>query len=479
MNRKTFIISIVSSVLVSVVVTAVLFNYLSGKTQKRLNSRESDDTIGVQVSNNMQSPLIVSNPDFTIAVNKSVDAVVHVKTSYMQATYPSLFDYFFGGGYSIQQTPVMASGSGVIISNDGYIVTNNHVIDGSEYIEVVLNDQRSFEAKLVGTDPYTDIALLKIDAKDLPFITFGDSDGIKVGEWVLAVGNPFNLTSTVTAGIISAKARNINILSKYSIESFIQFDAAVNPGNSGGALVNVNGDLIGINTAIASKTGSFVGYSFAIPSNIVRKIVSDLIEYGTVQRAYLGVSIVDLNSDVAKQLGIDETVGIYVNDVYDNSGAKEAGIKPGDIIESFGGYHTKTTPQLHEQLSKYRPGDKVEIKVKRDGKIKTFSVELRNQYGTTEVIKDEAISTLGATIASLSPEDKQRLRLKYGVKIVSLDDGLLKKAGIKKGFIIQKINNTPVYTPMDVKSILENYSGNIIIEGYYPNGIAVYYTFTK
>lgn len=466
----TALISIISALLV-----IVSYNLITDKKISETDNKSENDSAKFQLAS-YNGVATGGAADFTYAAEKSINSVVHVKTSYMTQSAPTLFDYFFGGNYEMKSTPVTTSGSGVIVSSDGYVVTNYHVINGSDYIQVVLNDQRSYEAKVIGIDSQTDLALLKIEEKDLPFISYGNSDQVRIGEWVLAVGNPFNLTSTVTAGIISAKARNINILSDYSIESFIQFDAAVNPGNSGGALVNINGELIGINTAIASKNGSFVGYSFAVPINIVKKIVADLIEFGEVQRAYLGLTIADLDAEKAAKIGIEDKIGIYVSGITSKGAGEEAGIKTGDIITGFGGYQVTSIPQLHEQLSKYRPGDKVEIAVKRGSQTKNMVITLRNRNNTTEVLKNEPISIFGATIKDIPAEDQQRLRLRYGAKITDIQDGYLLKAGIKKGFIILEINQKPVYSAIDAKNILESLKGGVLVQGYYSNGISAYYT---
>ncbi len=428
-------------------------------------------------------------PDFTTAAEKSVEAVVHVMTKARSQSNGSsygnpLFDYFFGprggmpdhgGGF------VMGSGSGVIISEDGYITTNNHVIDGAEEIEVILNDRRSYTAELIGTDPTTDIALLKIDEKGLKYLTYGDSDNLKIGEWVLAVGNPFNLTSTVTAGIVSAKSRNINIMRNNNqpmgIESFIQTDAAVNPGNSGGALVNTFGELVGINTAIASKTGSYTGYSFAVPVGIVKKVVADLKEFGEVQRAFIGVQIRGVDAELAKELNIDKVEGVYVDAVTVNGGADKAGIEEGDIILSFEGIEVNTNSELIEQVSKHRPGDKVNLIVKRDGKNKQFTVILRNSYGSTELVKDKkGISDLlGAELKELTEEEKEKLGVGYGMKIVELSGGKLKQSGINEGFIILKANRVPIKNISDLKNVIATTDGGLFITGVYPNGQVAYY----
>ena len=440
--------------------------------------------------------------DFTVAAELTVHAVVHVTTKspmkYQQMDgYQNdpFFQYFFGvpkQNNKPKEMPMQeASGSGVIISNDGYIVTNNHVVDGASDIEVTLNDKRTFKAKVVGTDPNTDIALIKIDAKDLPVIVFGNSDLLKVGEWVLAVGNPYNLTSTVTAGIVSAKARNLSLMNggggrgygqggnNYGIESFIQTDAAVNPGNSGGALVNTRGELIGINTAIASPTGSYIGNSFAIPVTIVKKVAGDLIEYGKVQRALLGVSISDINSEVASKNGLDKIIGVMVNGISEGGAAQSAGMKAGDVILSVNGVDVNSTSELQEQVSRYRPNDKVDLVINRENKRKQISVTLRNMDGNTKIVnKDEVTSALGAQFAEVSPSELNKLGIRSGVKIVDPGKGKLREEGILKGFIITIINDKPVKSAEELKRILSNTKGVLNIEGVYPNGVVASYAFS-
>lgn len=423
----------------------------------------------------------VTLPDFSVAAENSIHAVVHVKTKRANNYYSSnpVYDFFFGNGGQQYQPQILPVGSGVCISSDGYIVTNNHVISNSDYVEVVFDDKRTFTAKIIGADASTDIALLKIDAENIPFIPYGNSDGLKVGEWVLAVGNPFNLTSTVTAGIVSAKARNINILSPYSIESFIQTDAAVNPGNSGGALVNTKGELIGINTAIASQTGNYIGYSFAVPVNIVKKVIADLIEFGEVQRAYLGISIVSIDQNFAAQKGINETQGVYVEDVYPDGAGKDAGLEKGDIITGINEFPVNNIPQLHEQLSKYRPGNIVKVSLNRNGKKTEKNVTLKNRLNNTGIVKTESVTVLGAKFQQLTNEDKERLRLEYGVKLADPGTGKFKSLGVQKGFIITNINKKPVVTIDDVQVLLNSSKGNILIEGVYPNGMYAYFSFKQ
>lgn len=434
--------------------------------------------------------------DFTVAAELSVHAVVHVKTKtpvkvqQFGGGFPNdpFFDYFFGRPQQVPNQPKEMPmqegvGSGVIISNDGYIVTNNHVIDRSSDIEVTLNDKRTFKAKLIGADPSTDIALIKIEAEKLPVILFGNSDSLKVGEWVLAVGNPFNLTSTVTAGIVSAKARNINIInSQMKIESFIQTDAAVNPGNSGGALVNTRGELVGINTAIASQTGSYAGYAFAIPVSIVQKVVADLRQYGVAQRAMLGVEIRDINSDLAKEKNLKTLEGVYIGKVTDNSAAQKAGVKEGDIINNVNGVSVKTATELQEQIGRYRPGDKITVTVVRKDSEQKLTVELKNRQGNTGVVSSSSnMDVLGATYKEVNDKVRQQLGLDYGIEIKSLSKGKFADAGIKPGFIILKINNQAIRTEEDILSAYDAAINNgepekvFYIAGVYPNGKITYY----
>ena len=423
--------------------------------------------------------------DFTYAADQSVNAVVHVMTTYevQQSQMSDPFLEYFFGERNFQQAPQkrQASGSGVIISKDGYIVTNNHVVDGAAQVNVVLNDKRQFKAEIIGTDPTTDLALLKVDAEDLPTLPIGNSDNLKVGEWVLAVGNPFNLTSTVTAGIVSAKARNINILSgDMKIESFIQTDAAVNPGNSGGALVNTRGELVGINAAIASQTGSYTGYAFAIPTSIMSKVVADLKEYGTVQRALLGVQIRDIDADFAKEKNLETMEGAYVASVGSHSAAGDAGIKEGDIITHVSGNKVKTVSELQEKISRFRPGDKVQITILRNGKQETVSVTLKNMMGNTNVVKNYDTKQLGATLTPLTDKQKSSLGINYGLQVTSVEKGgRFQQAGIPKGYIILRINNQKVTSTTDVESAISSLKNKqekaLFISGILPNGKVVYY----
>ncbi len=426
-----------------------------------------------------------SNVDFVIAAKMSVDAVVHVKTTFEPKQYYNPWSQFFGGEryYSQEQK---AAGSGVIISGDGYIVTNNHVIANAANIEVVTNDNRTFIARLIGADPATDLALLKIDQNDLPAIILGDSDFLNIGEWVLAVGNPFNLTSTVTAGIVSAKARNINILGYdpekevFPLESFIQTDAAVNPGNSGGALVNSMGELVGINTAIASRTGSYSGYSFAIPVSIVKKVTADLLEFGKVQRAYIGVNISNIDPAVALENKLTISEGAFVRGLVEGGAASDAGLKEGDVILTVEGRKIRNVTELQEQIGKFRPGDKVTVEVLRKDANKEFEVILRDRFGNNSIERRSSaeINTIfGASLGTITDEEKSRLNIANGVKITEIDNGKLMQAGLKKGFIITHVDKEPVKSPDEVYQILRSKSGGILLEGIHQNGTSDYYGF--
>lgn len=447
--------------------------------------------------------------DFVNAAESTVNGVVSIKSfatqrgsnSYYGNQSPfndPFFEFFFGGNgrrapqqrqqQAEPQERPMGLGSGVILNTEGYIVTNNHVIDGSDRLEVTLNDNRTFNATVIGKDPTTDLALIKIEADGLHVIPMGDSEAVRVGEWVLAVGNPFGFTSTVTKGIVSAKARNISQRSprpngSNGIESYIQTDAAVNPGNSGGALVNLNGELIGINTAIYSETGNFAGYSFAIPTSIVKKVVTDLKQYGTVQRAVLGVSYNELTADLVKEKNVTAvSAGILVREVVENSGAADAGIRENDVITEIDGMPAHNTAQLQEAIAKHRPGDKVKVTFYRDNKKQEVNVMLRNQRGNTEVTRSADFAELGCAFKSVPAETLRQLRLRSGVQVTGLKEGRFKAAGIKDGFIIQDINNSRVNSRDDVEKIYNaimsdesGYDKVMFITGCYPTGRKVYY----
>lgn len=392
---------------------------------------------------------IEEKANFVVAAENTVNAVVHVKNVSVGSGQMSIQDLFFGRSPNPQYR--LGTGSGVIINADGYIITNNHVIKNAHELSVTLNNNKTYEAELIGADPKTDIALLKIDAdEDLPFVTFGDSDQAKIGEWVLAVGNPFNLTSTVTAGIISAKSRD---LSGNSSQSFIQTDAAVNPGNSGGALVNTNGELVGINTAISSQTGSYIGYSFAVPSNIARKVVEDIMEYGNVQNGILGIKGGPLNSRFSEELGINDTEGIYINAVVEDSGADIAGLKKGDIIKEIDNIKILKFSDLTGHISAKRPNDVVTLTITRDGNLKTVPVTLlKNQTYTVPLVGE---------VKNAKPKDLKKFKVPHGVKIISLDNKYAeywKNNGVEAGNIITAINDEKVNSVEDVQNILKNTS---------------------
>ena len=419
--------------------------------------------------------------DFTFAAEKTVHGVVHIQceTTVQSVFYDDFFSFLLPP--QSRERSYQTSGSGVIISEDGYVITNNHVVQDAETINVVLNDKRSFVARLVGNDPSSDLAVIKIEADGLEPLQFGNSDEVKIGEWVLAVGNPFNLTSTVTAGIVSAKARNINILgnkmSNAPIESFIQTDAAVNPGNSGGALVNLKGELVGINTAIASSTGSYTGYSFAIPSNIVRKVTSDLIQYGMTQKANIGVHFAEMDSKLAEVKGIKSVRGIYIGYVIKDGAADKAGIKDGDIITSIDGKSVNSNAEFNEVLAQHSPGDVVKVAIERDGKLFYFDVTLFNSMGNTDIIRNDteaAEQILSGSFREVNDKEKQQYGISKGIVIEKVGKSPFARLGIKNGFIITSIDKKVNISIEDIRQ-LEKKKGKLIVEGFYPNDSRTYY----
>ena len=423
-------------------------------------------------------------PDFTYAAENCVDAVVYVKVTSTQTFSQSpdmLFEYFFGMPQqrTPQQREMTGSGSGVIISADGYIVTNNHVIDGAEKIEITLNSNQTFPATLVGTDPATDVALLKIDATGLPYIPFGDSDKLRLGEWVIAIGSPYDLRSTITAGIVSAKGRSMpNYTGEFKIESFIQTDAAVNPGNSGGALVDKNGNLVGINTAIVSQTGSYTGYSFAVPSNLVKKIVYDLMDFGSVKRAVLGITMQQIDDKIAKDLKLSSLNGVYIVEVAKSSSADAAGMKPGDILISIDSTKVTTMSSVQEIVSMYSPGDKAVLTVIRDGKEKQLNVTFKGtSQETGTVSEDGSVAFYGSSIKAAPADVLDRLGLKWGVQIVKVGPGKLMQAGAVEGFIIQYVNNQEVKSPQDIIDIVKKSRRSVVVEGVTPSGRTGFFAF--
>lgn len=454
------------------------------------------DSSEPQAGNHFTAYQAEQYPDLTYAAENAVKAVVNIEAvkevqmGGREYGYDSFYEFFgipYGGrGYGQPQTREQKSGgSGVIISQDGYIVTNNHVIENATKLKVKLNDGRTFDAKLIGTDPTTDVALIKVEGKDLPTLPFGNSDALRLGEWVLAIGSPFDLQSTITAGIVSAKARHLGVIAEeFPIESFIQTDAVVNPGNSGGALVNTRGELVGINTVIKSSTGTYMGYSFAVPETIVRKVVMDLKEYGVAQRAMLGVSYRAIDEEFVEQmgeeLGIKKAGGLYVNEVVEGSAASEAGLRKGDIITAIDGVKTDDASILVEKIAQRRPGDKVTISYERNGSDKKVDVVLKNRVGKSEPITRETTdvaAALGGKFSDVSKQMCQKLEIRGGVQVTSIKrDGLLGRSGVREGFVITFINDRPVLSVADLQRMDEKIT---TIDGVYPNGQAVRYVIVQ
>lgn len=486
--------------------------------KKYADNMSLEDKQSVYFANNKAYANITSSAgeaDFTQAAAAVTPAVVYIRTSYTASSggnsQQDMMDRMFGDMFGQrmqprQNTPRMASGSGVIISPDGYIVTNNHVVAKADKIDITLNDHRQFKAKVIGTDPNTDLALIKIEGTNLPIVKFGNSDEVRVGEWVLAVGNPFNLTSTVTAGIVSAKGRGIGIIGTQDdddddnmggnpfglrrqqqqgqtpriskgIESFIQTDAAINPGNSGGALVNTKGELIGINSAIASHTGSYEGYGFAIPINMAKKILTDIQKFGAVKRGYVGVQYTELNADNAQQLKVDKTVGLYVQEILPGSGAEAAGLKVGDIISKVEGNTVYESSDLQERVARLTPGDRIRLTVIRDGKEKDFTVTLKGETAAakkTDVAKSatELYNKLGASFVPLSAEQKAKFRINGGVVVTQVrSGGVFDDFEVPVGSIVTKINQQPINSVQDIDKAITNLkNGTVVISGFYPDG---------
>ncbi len=417
----------------------------------------------------------ITENNFVKASQIATPTVVFIKTLTNQRGYNDPFGDFWGGmDFFGRRGPVSSSGSGVIISEDGYIVTNFHVVKDANTIEVILNNNKhSYSAKIIGTDPSTDLALLKIEAKNLPHITLGNSDNVQIGEWVLAVGNPFNLTSTVTAGIVSAKGRNINIVNNtFPIESFIQTDAAINPGNSGGALVDLEGKLVGINTAIASNTGSYNGYGFAIPVNIVAKIIKDLIEYKEVQRGFTGMDVKDIDAGLAEKLNINNNLGVYIQSILTDGPADNAGLKVGDVIIKINRKDIDSKSIFDEQLAYNRPGDKVTISILRNTKEMDITITLLNREGTTAIMKKGTVSSesLGADFQAVPKLEKDKYGIKNGIRITNIRQGKIASMGLSEGFILIALNKKEYEKPEDLIQDLERARGQVVIEGIFPNG---------
>ncbi len=446
----------------------------------------SPDTSGIRMENAQAYLTSLQQKqgqiDFTYAAEQTVHAVVHVHTKSLMGSDAEnpLMEFFYGRQQPQKPREVQGYGSGVIISNDGYIVTNNHVIEDAESVDVTLNDRRTFTADVVGRDQASDIALLKIKGDNLPYIRYGDSDQLKLGEWVLAIGNPFNLTSTVTAGIVSAKGRSLGLNEgDYRIESFIQTDAALNMGNSGGALVDTNGSLVGITSAILSPSGAYAGNSFAIPVSIVKKVVDDLREYGKVQRALIGVNIKDVENDDAEKLNLSQLKGVIITNVMENGSAAGAGLKENDVIVKFDGLDVNSVGELQEQVGKHRPGDKTTVTYLRNGKESTASIVLKNASGNTEVVTQDMTedTAYGAKMEPLSSSDKRKYDVEYGVKVTNPGDGKFGDIGMPKGFIILTINGKKVQSPADVKKYSSNETNLKSIGGIQPDGTILNYQF--
>ena len=445
--------------------------------------------------------------DLTQAAENSLHAVVHIKSTQqakeqtvtVRDPFAEIFGDIFGNGgrqqRRVQTQPRVGFGSGVIISKDGYIVTNNHVIDGADEIIVKLNDNREFKGRMIGTDPNSDLALVKIEGDDFPTIPVGDSDALKVGEWVLAVGNPFNLTSTVTAGIVSAKARTLGVYGIGGVESFIQTDAAINQGNSGGALVNAKGELVGINAVLSSPTGAYAGYGFAIPTSVMTKVVSDLKQYGTVQRALLGIKGTSLAgdgdmmsdqpidksggtlSDKRKEFGVVD--GVWVREIVDGGSAAGSDIKVDDVIIGIDGKKVQNFADLQDAIAQHRPGDKVTVKVMRDKKEKNINITLKNEQGTTKIVKDAGMEILGAAFKELPDDLKKQLNLGYGLQVTGVTSGKMADAGVRKGFIILKANDQPMRKVSDLEEVMKaavkSPNQVLFLTGVFPSGKRGYY----
>ncbi len=460
---------VLSLILVSALGGALtLSTYLLFFEKPQINSVEnSNDSLQVfQTSNNILAAMPAEKTDFTEISEKTVNAVVHVKNvSIAPSSSNPLYEFFYGQSSGGGQK-IVGTGSGVIISPDGYIITNNHVIKGAKKLEITLNNKESYKAEVVGVDESTDIALLKINKNDLPYLQIGDSDNLRVGEWVLAVGNPFNLTSTVTAGIVSAKARDIHISNNLNkIESFIQTDAVVNPGNSGGALVNVRGELIGINTAISSQTGSYIGYSFAVPSNIAKKVMEDILEFGNVQRAYLGINYEELNSKTSKDFGVASTEGIIITRVIDNGAAKEAGLLANDIIVKMDQVKISKFSDLQGFLGSKRPGDIVAVSVLRNDEEKEMTVKLKNQFGKFKYGSSDFSKYFIGDLQPIPKKDANKFDIDYGLKITNLTNkSLYETYGVKSGDIILAIEDQKVSTVEELERLLKKYQNKSYVE---------------
>lgn len=472
-NIKTLIFGLLGGV-----IGAYLVVYVTEKDPQSASKLETQSfgTFANYENRPITSNVRIPEVNFVEASKKSKESVVYVKTVSERYGRTSWLEYWLGGGNAMQQ---VGSGSGVIFKENGYILTNNHVIDNADKIEVVIH-KRVYQAELVGKDPSTDLAILKIDAENLPTIPIGSSKNLEVGEWVLAVGNPFNLNSTVTAGIVSAKGRELNILkSNFPIESFIQTDAAINPGNSGGALVNAKGELVGINTAILSQTGSYAGYGFAVPIDIARKIATDIIEYGAVQKAFLGAEVSTLTPELGEKLGTDNLDGVVVSYLQQDGAAEKLKIQKGDIIRSINGEKISTHADFDEKLSVQSPGDKLYLTIERKDKLLEKELLLMNSENTTSLIKRDAFfsNSLGVEFEAVPKVEQNLLDINSGVRVVEVKNGFFSRLNIEEGFVITEINGNAISDPKKLANVLEEIKGKVIIKGVNKRGVKGYYSF--
>lgn len=470
--KKNGILTILLSVAASVVAALLVVAFYPTRESRTVYNAPAGTSVrNIEITGG-------SYPDFTYAAESSVEGVVYVKVLKRseRSREASILEYFFG--FPSQPRESVNSGSGVIISSDGYIVTNNHVVSGASEVAVTLNNNKTYQADVVGADPVTDIALLKIPAENLPIIPIGDSDSLRLGEWVLAIGSPFNLRSTITAGIVSAKGRSLPDMSgEYKIESFIQTDAAVNPGNSGGALVNIKGELVGINTAIASNTGSYTGYSFAVPVGIAKKVVEDIKQYGTVQRALLGISMQELTDKLADEAGYrGDLKGVYVPEIMKDGAAYKGGMKAGDILLSIDGAETRSPSKVQEIVNRYRPGDEIAVRIFRNGEEKELKIKLLGRNSDIAMADSPQSMRIMGAIVEDAPKDRlKKLDLKGGVLVSQVDEGKFKDAGIKADMIITYVNQEPVSSARELADKIAGSTRSVLIEGVYPDGQVEYY----
>lgn len=488
-NSRTIMKSKFFPVIVTAALTSVTTLFFANRIMNHGGHFAATEAVPVNYTHLTSGAAAAAPPaSFEMAAESSVKAVVHIKTAtaarvVTDNSMGDLFSQMFGQRQYYIPSQI-GSGSGVVVSPDGYIVTNNHVVADANEVTVTFNDRYTAKAKVVGTDPSTDIAVLKVEGEhDVPFMEFGNSDDVRIGQWVLAVGFPLNLEATVTAGIVSAKGRALGVNKQRSgataIESFIQTDAAVNPGNSGGALVNTSGQLVGINSAIASPTGSYAGYSYAVPANIVRKVVNDLTRYGTVQRAYMGVEYLDSRTaspEVVAQVGLDRTEGVYVMGVRPNGAALKAGIKKGDFITHINGVAVNNTSDMQGQIARYQPGDNINVTYNRGGKIITTNLRLTNVSGTTEILKsNSSAKMMGATFRPVNSGEKQKYGIDKGIVVSDAGVGAFaRQTKIRKGFVITGVNNIAVGSVADLQQLLAS-SGNLQLAGFYPGAQGMYY----